>query len=258
MRDGFALVGVSMDHRPLGLHPFHVVGEKYLRAAAQAQGVLPVGVPALGSELDLSALLGRLDGVILTGSPSNIEPHHYAGAASYAGNLHDPARDATTLPLVRLAIELDRPLLAICRGLQELNVALGGTLHQKVHETPGYADHREDSSASLEVQYGMAHALHLQPDGVLARIAGTTTMQVNSLHGQGIDRLAPGLVAEAWAADGLVEAVRLDRPDRFVLGVQWHPEWHAVERDAAADFYAGVFAAFADACHLRRARSLAA
>jgi putative glutamine amidotransferase len=244
------LVGLSMDRRTLGLHPFHVLGEKYAAAVADAAGAIPVGLPSLGDALATRELLGRLDGLLLTGSPSNIAPSRYGNEPSFAGNVLDPERDATTLPLVPLAIELDLPVLAICRGLQEVNVALGGTLHQQVHEVPGMHDHRESKDAPLDVQYAPVHALRLAEDGWLARIAGATTVQVNSLHGQGIATLAPGLRAEAWAADGLVEAARLEREDRFLLAMQWHPEWKPAENP----FYQGIFDCFAEACRQRMAR----
>jgi len=231
----------------LGAHAFHCVGEKYIVAAVSAVGALPLLVPSLQPALDWPALLDELDGLILTGSPSNIEPHHYSGEASYEGNLHDPARDANTLGLVRAAIAHKVPVLALCRGLQEVNVALGGTLHQKVHEVSGLADHREDSSEVLDDQYGPAHPVHLSEGGLLRQLAGSAEVMVNSLHGQGIRSIGAGLRVEATAPDGLVEAVRLDSADSFLLAVQWHPEWKVAENP----FYLALFHAFADACRRR-------
>lgn len=236
-----------MDRRLLGLHPFHVLGEKYATAVAEAAGAIPVGLPSLGEGLARRDLLARLDGLVLTGSPSNIDPARYGNEPSFEGNLLDPERDATTLSLVPLAIELDLPVLAICRGLQEVNVALGGALHQKVHEVPGMLDHRESKDAPLDRQYAPAHTLRLAEGGWLARIAGAAEVRVNSLHGQGIATLASGLRVEAWAPDGLIEAVRLEREDRFLLAVQWHPEW----KPALDPFYRGIFGCFADACRQR-------
>lgn len=241
------LVGLPTDRRMIGAHPFHCVGEKYINAAVVAAGALPLLVPCLQPALDWPALLDELDGLILTGSPSNIEPHHYSDEASYEGNLHDPSRDANTLGLVRAAITHKVPVLALCRGLQEVNVALGGSLHQKVHEVDGYADHREDKDATLDVQYGTAHPVHLSEGGLLRRLAGSAEAMVNSLHGQGIRRVGEGLLVEATAADGLVEAVRLDSPDTFLLAVQWHPEWKVAENP----FYLALFEAFATACRQR-------
>lgn len=241
------LVGLPSDRKQIGHHPFQAVGEKYIRAVVDGAGALPVLVPSLAPPLDLRALLQELDGLLLTGAYSNIEPHHYADEPSYAGNVHDPARDATTLGLVPLAIELGVPVLAVCRGLQEVNVALGGTLHQKVHEQPGLDDHRENPKDPLGVQYAPSHPVALAPGGVLAGIAGAPEAMVNSLHGQGIRSLGRGLVVEATASDGLVEAVRLDDPGPFLLAVQWHPEWRVTENP----FYLGIFQAFAAACRER-------
>lgn len=146
------VIGIPADRRILEPHPFHIVGEKYITAIADAAGAVPLLVPVLGEALPADDVLDALDGLFLTGSPSNVEPHHYDGPPSREGTLHDPARDATTLPLAARALERGVPLLAVCRGFQELNVVLGGTLHQHVHEVPGYHNHRENPDDPLEVQ----------------------------------------------------------------------------------------------------------
>ena len=230
----------------IGPHPFLAVGEKYLRAVVDGAECLPLLIPTLQPALPLHALLEDLDGILLTGSVSNIEPHHYSDEPSYPGNLHDPARDENTLTLIPLAIEMGLPILAICRGFQEVNVAFGGRLHQKVHEVDGFIDHRENLDAPLEVQYAPTHSVALTPDGLLAGIAGADTAQVNSLHGQGVAHLGEGLTVEATAPDGLIEAYRLEGAS-FLLAVQWHPEWRVVENA----FYHGIFRAFGNACRQR-------
>lgn len=238
------VVGIPADRRVFDGHPFHLVGEKYIRAVSDTAGCLPFLLPVLGDELDLEAVLARVDGLMFTGSHSNVEPHHYGGTPSLPGTLHDPHRDATTLPLLRLAIERDIPVLCICRGYQELNVAFGGSLHQLVHEVAPYADHREDKHAPLDIQYGPAHDLHLVPGGLFQQWAGgATTVRVNSLHQQGLARLAPGLEVEARAPDGLVEGVRM-AGRKFVVGAQWHPEWKANDNP----FSRALFGAFGEAC----------
>jgi putative glutamine amidotransferase len=234
------LIGIPADRRLVGAHTFHMVGEKYARAVLEAAGGAPLLIPALAEELGFEELLERLDGLLFTGSPSNVEPHRYQGEPSEPGTLHDPARDATTLPLIRKAVAAGVPVLGICRGFQEMNVAFGGTLHQKVHEVPGRLDHRDDETQPLEVQYGPAHDVTLEPDGVLRSLADRDSVRVNSLHSQGIDRLGSGLAVEARAPDGLIEAFRVREARRFALAVQWHPEWEVLSNP----FSRALFAAF--------------
>lgn len=235
----------------VGPHPFHMVGEKYIHAVARAAGGLPLLLPVLPEPLEVPLLLETLDGLLLPGSPSNVEPHHYDEGPSEPGTLHDPERDATTLPLIRAAIEVGVPTLGICRGSQEMNVALGGSLWQRVHEVPGLADHREDKSVPLEQHYGPAHEVILEPGGRLQALAqGAERLAVNSLHGQGVKRLAPGLRIEARAPDGLIEAFELVDSPAFALGVQWHPEWRVM----ANEFSVALFAAFGEAARERAAR----
>jgi putative glutamine amidotransferase len=220
------IIGIPCDHRMLGPHPFHAVGEKYIVAVRDGAGALPLLIPVLEQPLHADAILDRLDGVLLTGSPSNVAPWRYDGAKPREGVLQDERRDATTLPLIRRIVERGIPLLAICRGFQELNVAYGGTLLQHVEEAPGRIDHREDKTAPLDVQYAPVHDVHLTDKGILRRIAGgASVIRVNSLHGQGVDRLAEGLIVEAAAPDGQIEGVSVKGALGFAAGVQWHPEW---------------------------------
>ncbi|MDX1515791.1 MAG: gamma-glutamyl-gamma-aminobutyrate hydrolase family protein [Woeseiaceae bacterium] len=242
------VIGVPADRRILEPHPYHVVGEKYLTALTDGADALPLIIPVLSSSADVDALLGAVDGILLTGSQSNVEPHHYGDPPSREGTLHDPHRDAVTLPLARRALESGVPLLAVCRGFQELNVALGGSLHQHVHEVPGLSDHRENPDDPLDVQYGPSHAVALIEGGLLHRLHGSATAMVNSLHGQGAKKLAGGVTVEAVAEDGLIEAFTVDSASNFALAVQWHPEWRV--RDDALSL--SIFEAFGDACRERR------
>ena len=242
------IVGVTADATMKAMHPSHVAGEKYLTAVIDGSDALALIVPALGARQASAELLDAVDGLLFTGSYSNVDPHRYGGAASEPGTLHDPARDATTLPLMRAAIDAGVPVLAICRGFQEMNVSLGGTLHQRVHAVEGYDDHRENNEETLDVQYGPAHPVRLVRGGLLHRLAGgVDEVRVNSLHAQGIERLGAGLVAEAAAPDGLIEAISVENARAFALGVQWHPEW----RHAADPLSAAIFRAFGDACRSR-------
>ena len=239
-----AVVGIPADRRQLDPHPFHMVGEKYATAIRDGADALPFLIPALGDSIDAETVLQRVDGILLTGSPSNVEPHRYDGEESRPGTLHDPHRDATTLPLIEMALSAGVPVFAVCRGFQELNVALGGTLHQHVHEIEGYHRHRENPGDPLDVQYGPSHAIHLVEGGLLRDLAGTDTVTVNSLHSQGVARLAAGVTVEAVADDGLIEGFRVDGAKNFALGVQWHPEWKVTEDS----FSTAIFKAFGDAC----------
>ncbi len=243
------LVGLPACAREIGIHPFHIVGDKYMRAVADAAGCLPAAVPAFGGALDLAGVLERFDGLLFTGSPSNVEPARYDGPPSEDGTLHDPERDATTLPLIRAAIEAGVPILCICRGFQELNVALGGSLHQQVHLVGGLLDHRSDQSLPRDVQYRPVHDISLAAGGLLASLWPAPEVAVNSLHGQGIERLAPPLEVEAVAPDGLIEAVRVPDAPALALGVQWHPEWKVTEDP----FSMAIFGAFGDAVRARAA-----
>ncbi|HWK73851.1 MAG TPA: gamma-glutamyl-gamma-aminobutyrate hydrolase family protein [Povalibacter sp.] len=238
------LIGIPADRRLLGDHHyFHCVGEKYIQAVAAGADAIPVLIPSLGEALDPQELLRSFDAILLTGSASNVEPHHYSGPPSEAGTLHDADRDATTLPLISHVVQAGMPLLAICRGFQEMNVAFGGTLWQKLHEVQGYDDHREDLQAPLDEQYGPAHEVELVGGGVLRQLAGKDHLTVNSLHSQGVQTLGAGLEIEARAPDGVIEAFRVGKAPGFALAVQWHPEWKFQDNP----FSRALFAAFGKA-----------
>lgn len=205
---------------------FDAVGRKYSAAVAQAAGCQPLFAPLGPGMGDIAALLDSADAILLSGSLSNVSPERYGSHEPPVNpDFLDAARDDLTLPLIRAAIDRKKPLFAICRGFQELNVALGGTLHQAVHAVDGLNDHREPADEDMDIKYGDVHTVSLR--GKLRDWIGRDEIMVNSLHGQGIARLAEGLVPEAFAADGLIEAVRGPEDRGFILGVQWHPEWNA-------------------------------
>ena len=239
------LVGVSACRKQIDPHPYNVVGEKYIDGVVDGADAMAMMIPPLGRRLDIEELLGRVDGLLLTGSSSNIEPQHYGGNNSVPP--HDPHRDATTLKLLRRAVERAIPLLAICRGCQEVNVAYGGTLHPQLDQVEGLIRHREDSTRPLDEQYAPTHKLELTDTGLLASLAGTTDVSVNSLHTQGVAKLGAGLVVEATAPDGLIEALSVQGSAAFSLAVQWHPEWKVAENP----FYLAIFRAFGTACRQR-------
>ncbi len=241
---GRPLIGVISDRRAIGAHRFHVVGEKYLLALVDGSGALPVSIPVLEDGVDVEGLLERFDGLFLTGSPSNVEPHHYLGHPSKEGTWHDPERDDAAFALIPATIKVGMPLFAVCRGFQEMNVVFGGSLHQLVHEVPGYLMHREDSEKSLDEQYGPSHSVEFTAGGLLGEITGENRAMVNSLHWQAVDRLGEGLRVEAVAEDGLIEAFVVEDTPGFNLSVQWHPEWKVMETPVSL----AIFQAFGDAC----------
>ena len=227
----------------IGKHPFHIRGDKSSAAVRDGSGATPLLIPVLANPIPPEELLHGIDGFLFTGSLSNVAPKHYGGTAPRDGVLQDERRDDTTLPLLKAAIAVGKPVLCVCRGFQELNVAFGGTLHQHVEEVPGRSDHRENNDASLEEQYGPAHTISVQPGCLLADILGAGIFQVNSLHGQGIDRLAGKLHDDALAPDGTIEAVSMPDAKGYLLGVQWHPEWRWAENEVSR----AIFESFGDA-----------
>jgi putative glutamine amidotransferase len=233
---------VPVCNRLLGEHRFHVVGKKYIDAVRLA-GCLPLVVPNADPE-ELAEWLALADGVLLTGSPSNVHPSHFNETVHNTALPLDPDRDDWTLPLVPKALAMGLPLFAICRGFQETNVALGGSLHQAVQEQPGLRDHRAPEGQPPEIAYAEQHAVQIQPGGMLARLLEREEVQVNSLHGQGVKQLAPGLRVEARAPDGLVEAFSVEGSKGFSLCVQWHPEWQAQDNPVSM----ALLQAFGQAC----------
>jgi putative glutamine amidotransferase len=242
------LIGLTGDSvRIRDVMPAAAVYDVYSRAVNSGAGGLPWIIPPLGEELDLEAVVERLDGIVFTGSRSNIQPARYGGGPPPENNPEDPLRDSTTLSLIPAVLAAGIPMLCICRGLQELNVALGGTLHQEVHQVEGRNDHRADESGTPDEKFAPAHGISIEPGGLLAGLIPGHRHTVNSVHGQGIDRLADRLLIEARADDGIVEAVSVREAKAFALGVQWHPEWD-FDRHS---LYTAIWLAFGDACRKR-------
>lgn len=251
--DAPPVVLVPACNRVLGEHPFHVAGRKYIDAVRLA-GALPLVVPNAEPQ-ELEAYLALADGVLLTGSPSNVHPSHFGEAVLDEALPLDPLRDTWTLPLVQRCLALGIPLFAICRGLQEVNVALGGSLHQAVQAIDGHADHRGAggrAGAPAAEAYAPAHEVEVMPGGVLDEVLRTPRFTVNSVHGQGVRSLAPGLRIEARAPDGLVEAFSVAAAPAFNLCVQWHPEWQAADNPVSMR----LLRAFGQACAARQRQRL--
>jgi putative glutamine amidotransferase len=240
------IVLIPACNRIVGKHPFHIAGKKYVDFVRLAE-CQPLVVPMATPE-ELDALLDVADGVLLTGSPSNVHPSHFSESVHNPALPLDPDRDAWTLPLVPKALARGIPFFAICRGTQETNVALGGSLHQAVHEIDGHMDHRDRDEDPADVQYAPKHPVDVLPGGLLAGLLQQPRLQVNSLHGQAVNRLAPGLRVEARAPDGVIEAFSKPDAPGFNLAVQWHPEWQAASNPVSMT----LLAAFGAACAAHR------
>ena len=242
------LIGISCCTKLFGAFgmPNHAASNTYVRATDLVVGGVPILVPANGHNADIPTLLARLDGIIFTGSRSNVQPSLYEGTPHPEDTPEDADRDAVTLPLIRAAVDAGLPVLAICRGLQEMNVALGGSLHQRLQDLPGRLDHSTPMSPISKIRTGKSHAIVVERASWLHQIAAAEVIPVNSLHNQGIDRLAPSLVADGRAPDGTIEAVHAQAVG-FAIGVQWHPEYDW-EHDRISR---GIFEAFGAAVRAR-------
>ncbi len=238
------VVLVATDNRIFEGKRWHMTPVQYSEAVVVGANAIPVLLPSIGDMMDLLPVLDRVDGVVLSGAASNVHPSCYGVDPAPEYEPYDEARDATTLPLIRAALERGIPLFAICRGYQELNVALGGSLHTEIHELDGRFDHRSPESNSADVRYGLRHLIKVVGEGCIGQILGQDDVNVNSLHRQGIAEIASRLKIEATAADGTIEAVSVIDSKNFAVGVQWHPEYW-VREDVAS---ARLFQAFGDAC----------
>lgn len=242
------VVGILCDLEQVGQHPFHISGNKYIQAIIQAANCVPILIPAIAEQTNFEQLLTILDGVLLPGGYSMVDPLNYQEANAPADTKLDIARDQTSFGLIKQAIATGVPILGVCRGFQEMNVALGGSLHQKLHEHEIYQEHRENKNVSLEEQYADCHKVTLTTAGQLSKIMNTQEMKVNSLHTQGVDKLAENLSVEAISEDGLCEAFSVDNAKAFSMAVQWHPEWKVMNNNKNGK----LFAAFGSACKARQ------
>jgi putative glutamine amidotransferase len=238
------IVAVPADIREVEGAVWHASPNQYLKAALKVAEVMSFIVPAFEDGNEVDAILDRVDGLLVTGSATNVHPSLYGRPATEADGPFDPARDATSLPLIRRALERGIPMLAICRGIQELNVALGGTLATEIHEQPGIWDHRKPNVAERDHMFAIRQPVFVEEGSCIAQYLGLSgEVQVNSLHRQAIAETAPRLKVEATAEDGTIEAVSLIDAKNFAVGVQWHPEYWA-ETDTPSR---ALFQAFGDA-----------
>lgn len=253
VQSGRPLVAIASDRVDRHGHPAHALLHGYVRAVSEGAGAIALGLPASTLAFDAESLIENIDGLVLTGSPSNVAPERYGASPLSNEVLLDPERDAAVLPMLQHLIDAGVPVLGVCRGFQEMNVAFGGTLHPAVHTLPGALDHREgDHDRPIERWYDDSHDIDIAPGGVLHRLVGKKRARVNSLHHQGVLKLGEGLRAEATAPDGLVEAFSVSFAPAFALAVQWHPEMRFHDCPVAR----AIFEAFGVACRQRRLRRL--
>ncbi len=208
-------------------YPVHAGGLSNSAAVAEVAGCLPLLIPTDPRFVSVGELLDVCDGFLLTGGRPNIHPEEYGEAPTEAHGAFDRSRDAITLPLVRACIERGQPFFGICRGFQEVNVALGGTLFPEIRDLPGRMNHRMPTDGTLDEKFALRHAVRFSDDGPFHRLFGATEVMTNTLHGQGIRETGSRIVIDGWAPDGTPEALYVADAPGFTLSVQWHPEWNA-------------------------------
>ncbi len=246
-KSSMPVVGVPTCRHEIGGLDYDCTQHKYLVALYHSAKVLPLQIPLFGENIEIDAILEKVDGIMLTGSPSNIHPRNYEEAEQDPEFILDVERDATILPLIKPTVERGIPLFAICRGFQELNVAFGGSLHPYLNLVGSFIEHREDKSLPIEQRYNKGHNVKLVSGGQLNKLLDVDSIEVNSLHNQGINKLGDNLIAEGHAEDGLIEAVSVDGSKSFAIGVQWHPEWQSTENPVSTV----IFSEFGKACYKR-------
>jgi putative glutamine amidotransferase len=245
------MVGLPADTYEKDGFLFHSLGDKYARALAEVSDVVPVLIPSMSDLIAFDTLLDRLDGILMTGAVSNVHPPEYGEDPTADHEPYDHRRDATTLNLIRATLDRNMPLFCICRGFQELNVALGGTLETELQRGDGRLDHRAPKSDDTDIRYAPRHAITITKGGFLHTTLGKTETRVNTIHRQGIKRIADGLNVEAVAPDGVIEAVSVKSSKSFAFGTQWHPEYKAAQNPDSVK----LFKAFGDAARAYARRS---
>lgn len=226
-------------------YPTHAGGTMNTEAVSCVAGCMPVIVPADPRFLSVDELLERCDGFLLTGGRPNVHPEEYGHQPTDAHGEFDRARDAITLPLVRECVARGQPILGICRGFQEVNVAMGGTLHPEIRDIPGRMNHRMPPDGTLEEKFALRHCVTFTEGGVFHKLMGAQEVMTNTLHGQGVETPGQRIVIDGYAPDGTPEAIYVKDAPGFTLSVQWHPEWDAANDPVSRP----LFSAFGEAVH---------
>jgi putative glutamine amidotransferase len=208
-------------------YPTQMSGAMNIEAIARVAGAVPVIIPALPDCIVIDEIMGVCDGFLLTGGRPNVHPEEYGHEATEAHGAFDRGRDRVALALIRACVEAGQPVLGICRGFQEFNVAMGGTLHPEIRDLPGRMNHRMSPDGTLDEKFALSHLVRLSPGSPFIRIFGRDEVLVNSLHGQGIEEPGRRVVIEGYAPDGTAEAMTIEGAPGFAMAVQWHPEYNA-------------------------------
>ena len=231
------VAGIICCTRTVGVENAQAVMNRYVAHAMRYADAAALLVPSMPELMTASEVAPRLDGLMLTGSPSNLDPTYYGPAVDDAPGPFDPARDAMTRDLIKAMLDLGKPVFGVCRGFQEINVAFGGSLRRDMAEASELMAHHAPDEVGFNEMFDHTHPVRLTPGGVLARAFGAEETSVNSVHYQGVDRLGEGLAIEAQAPDGVVEAVSGQVNGAPVLAVQWHPEWRTDANPQSQTFF---------------------
>ena len=247
------IVGVICNHYMINdEYPSHASGVINGEAISQVAQCLPMLIPADPRQVSVQELQACCDGFLFTGGRPNIHPDEYGHAETPAHGSFDRARDALVLPLIRACIASGQPIFGICRGFQEVAVAMGSTLHPEIRDLPGRMNHRMPPEGSLDEKFAHRHSVKLTSNGPFHRLLGAREVLTNTLHGQGIDQAGPRVVIDGIATDGTPEALYIKDAPGFTLSVQWHPEWQAAQDDVSRP----LFQAFGQAVYHWAGRSL--
>jgi putative glutamine amidotransferase len=247
------IVGIIGNHHLINdQYEVHAGGSMNSRAVAEVSGALPLLIPADPRYVTVPELLEACDGFLLTGGRPNVHPEEYGEQATEAHGAFDRARDAVVLPLIRACVERGQPVFGICRGFQEVNVAMGGTLYPEIRDLPGRMNHRMPPDGTIEEKFALRHTVRFTPGGVFHRLMGAEEVMTNTLHGQGIKCAGRRIVIDGHAPDGTPEAIYVEGAAGFTLSVQWHPEWRAGEDPVSRPLFERFGAAVADWAALRR------
>lgn len=224
-------------------YPAQSTGRMNIDAIAEVSGAVPLIIPSLPDLISIPDIMAICDGFLFTGGRPNVHPEEYGHEPTEAHGTFERDRDRVALPLIRACVEAGQPILGVCKGFQEFNVAMGGTLHPEIRDLPGRDNHRMPPDGTLEEKFEHRHLVHMKPQSPFNSIFGSDEVMVNSLHGQGIEEAGARVIVEGHAPDGTPEALTIEGASGFAMAVQWHPEYNAANDPVSKP----LFKAFGDA-----------